>query len=134
MDKYNYLKKVFGTTNHLFRNIFHLISELPFIVLTLIGNLVVSAFAIVFYLLEKGVNSKLVSLVDAFWWSFSTATTTGYGDITPVTFYGKILGIFLMLVGTALFSIYTAFFAKAILGEDFTIRPRPKRTEPRQND
>jgi voltage-gated potassium channel len=126
-------KKIFGTTIHLFSNIFHLVFDIPFIVLTLVGNLVVSSFAICFYLLEKEVNSKLFSMVDAFWWSFATATTTGYGDITPVTFWGKILGILLMLVGTALFSIYTAFFAKAILGEDFSIRPRKKNYQEESN-
>jgi len=53
--------------------------------------------------------------MDALWWSFATATTTGYGDITPVTDTGKILSIILMLVGLALFSMYTALFAEAIL-------------------
>jgi len=124
MNKKDYLKNVFGTTEHFFANLTHLIFGLPFIVLTILGNFLVSSFAIFFYYLEKDINPKLHSLIDAFWWSFATATTTGYGDITPVTSYGKILGIVLMLVGTALFSIYTAIFAKAILGEDFSIKPR----------
>ncbi len=129
MDNNHYLKRVFGTTNHFFANLIHLVLDLPFIVLTILGNILVSLFALVFFWLEKDLNPKLSSLMDAFWWSFATATTTGYGDITPVTSSGKLLGIFLMLVGTALFSIYTAIFAKAILGEDFSIRPRKKNND-----
>jgi voltage-gated potassium channel len=49
------------------------------------------------------------------WWSFSTATNTGYGDIIPMTFAGKILGILLMLMGMALFAMYTGLFAEVIL-------------------
>lgn len=57
----------------------------------------------------------MIRYMDALWWSFATATTTGYGDITPVTDAGKILSILLMLAGLGLFSMYTALFAEAIL-------------------
>jgi voltage-gated potassium channel Kch len=33
---------------------------------------------------------------DALWWAFVTSTTTGYGDISPVTFWGRAVGVFLM--------------------------------------
>ncbi len=120
----HYLVKMFGTTVHVFSNIFHLICSMPFIVLTIIGNLTVGFFAVAFFTLEKDINPKIHSFIDCLWWSFATATTVGYGDITPQSHGGKILGIFLMLVGTALFAIYTAFFSKAIWGEDLVIKPR----------
>jgi voltage-gated potassium channel len=53
--------------------------------------------------------------MDAIWWGFATATTTGYGDIIPVTNAGKFLSIILMLSGLALFSMYTALFAETII-------------------
>lgn len=90
-----------------------------FLYLTLIGNTIIVSFAFIFWNLEKGYNHKLISFIDALWWSFATATTVGYGDITPVTMFGKILGIFLMLTGTAIFASYTALFAEAILGVEF---------------
>lgn len=127
MNEKQYLKRVFGTTLHIFGNIFHLVFSLPFLVLTILGNSIISIFALFFYYIEHDVNSKIQSMIDCFWWSFATATTVGYGDITPATFGGKILGIFLMLVGTALFATYTALFARAVLGEDFEIRPRGHR-------
>ena len=87
-----------------------------FVSLSLLGNFVVFLFAGLFYSIEKGINPNLNESIDAIWWSFSTVTTVGYGDLIPVTFIGKILGIMLMLFGTALFATYTALFANAFLG------------------
>jgi voltage-gated potassium channel len=86
-----------------------------FIVLTFLGNGFISLCGLIFYHIEKGTNPAVGELIDGFWWAFATATTTGYGDITPVTLPGKLLSIFLMLSGLALFAMYTALFAESIL-------------------
>lgn len=39
------------------------------------------------------------SVAQAIWWAVVTLTTVGYGDITPVTFAGKLLGIIIMILG-----------------------------------
>ena len=95
--------------------IFSLIKSPVFILLTFLGNSLIGLFSFIFYWVEAGINPKLHSFIDALWWGFATATTTGYGDITPVTIKGKILGILLMLTGTALFAMFTALFAETIL-------------------
>jgi voltage-gated potassium channel len=88
----------------------------PYVMLlTLIGNSSIILASTLFYHLEKDVNKNVGSIIDALWWGFATATTTGYGDITPVTHIGKALGICLMLAGTALFAMFTALFAEIIL-------------------
>lgn len=92
-----------------------LIKSPVFILLTILGNSLIGLFSIVFYLLESPTNPKIHSFIDALWWGFATATTTGYGDITPVTTFGKLLGILLMLTGLALFGMFTALFAETIL-------------------
>ncbi len=92
-----------------------LMTSAPFILLTFLGNGLIGLFSLIFYFIEARENPKLLSFIDALWWGFSTATTTGYGDITPVTFQGKLLGILLMLTGTALFAMFTALFAETIL-------------------
>jgi voltage-gated potassium channel len=92
-----------------------LITSPVFILLTIVGNSFIGLCSFFFYTLEKDINPKMHHFIDALWWGFATSTTTGYGDITPVTHAGKILGMFMMLMGLALFSIYTALFADVIL-------------------
>ena len=51
---------------------------------------------------------------DGIWWAFVTATTVGYGDISPDTTYGRLIAMALMLVGIGLIgsltSTLTSFF------------------------
>lgn len=89
-----------------------------FLSLSFFGNSFIITFAYLFFHLEQNVNPSLKSFIDALWWAYATATTVGYGDVTPITFWGKVLGILLMLSGTALFAIFTAIFAQAILEDD----------------
>jgi voltage-gated potassium channel len=91
-----------------------------FLLLTLIGNGFIAVCAGFFFMIERGINPNVNHYIDGLWWAFATATTTGYGDITPKTHEGKILSVVLMLSGLALFAMYTALFAEAIL----TIKPR----------
>lgn len=98
---------------------FELLRSPTFIFITFLGNSLIALFAWLFYLLEKDMNPNLHGFIDALWWSFATATTVGYGDIIPLTFHGKILGILLMLLGTAYFAIYTAFFAQVFFKDAF---------------
>ena len=58
-----------------------------------------------------------MSFSDGLWWSFVTATTVGYGDISPSTIPGRIIATVLMLVGIGLIgsltsTITTLFFQK----------------------
>jgi voltage-gated potassium channel len=97
------------------KEITYLVRSPFFILLTIVGNAFILFCSYLFWVLESGENTKLEKYIDAIWWAFSTATTTGYGDITPVTNSGKLLGIFLMLIGLALFAMYTALFAETII-------------------
>ncbi len=97
------------------KEIFLLITSTVFILLTVVGNLIIGLFSYAFYHFEHANNPKINQFVDALWWGFATATTTGYGDITPTTTIGKFLGMTLMLVGMAFFGMFTAIFAETIL-------------------
>ena len=96
----------------------HLIFSMPFLSITFMSQILISLFAFGIYTLELDINQNINSFLDALWWSVATVTTVGYGDIIPQTPLGKVLGIFLMMTGTALFATYTALFAHAILEDD----------------
>lgn len=55
-----------------------------------------------------------MSFQDSLWWSFVTATTVEYGDLSPTTAIGRIIAALLMLVGIGLLgsltSTITTFF------------------------
>lgn len=78
--------------------------------------LVVSAAAI--FLAAVAISYfEHMSFQDALWWSFVTATTVGYGDISPASGIGRIIACMLMLVGIGLIgsltSTITSFFFRS---------------------
>lgn len=52
--------------------------------------------------------SEKVSFETALWWSITTATTVGYGDISPATGLGKIAAVIDMLIGIGLIGMLTS--------------------------
>src|SRR4029079_10746610 len=69
--------------------------------------------AVAFTLVEDvGEHGRVHSFGDALWWSAATITTVGYGDIAPVTFIGRVVGVFTMVVGIGTFAIITAKVAE----------------------
>ncbi len=62
-------------------------------------------------------EASIRELKDALWWSLSTITTVGYGDLYPTTFEGKLVAAALMLSGIALFSAAAGMFGSWIMRE-----------------
>jgi voltage-gated potassium channel len=60
-----------------------------------------------------GANIRTAS--DALWWCMATITTIGYGDVFPVSNAGRLVGVWLMIVGVGLFGTFTAFVANAFV-------------------
>ena len=60
-------------------------------------------------------DAKITTAQDAMWFIWQTITTTGYGDIVPVTGEGRLVGIIVMTAGTALVGTLTGFLANAFL-------------------
>lgn len=48
---------------------------------------------------------------DGLWWAFTTITTVGYGDRYPTTSEGRILAVFLMILGISLLGVVSATIA-----------------------
>lgn len=64
------------------------------------------------------------SIPAAMWWCIVTLTTTGYGDMFPVTFWGRVIAGATMLMGLVLFGILLNIVGKTIMvmlfGEQIT--------------
>jgi voltage-gated potassium channel len=56
-------------------------------------------------------GSHIHTFGDAVWWACVTITTVGYGDVTPVTFLGRIIAVGVMIAGIALLGTVTATLA-----------------------
>jgi voltage-gated potassium channel len=63
------------------------------------------AAATVVFLIENKDNKGFETYGNAIWWAFVSITTTGYGDITPITPWGRTVSIFVLLSGTIVLSL-----------------------------
>ncbi len=61
-----------------------------------------------YYGFEHGANTRVHDFGDALYWSFLTATTVGYGDVTPVTSEGRVLAGFVVFMGIGLVGYVSA--------------------------
>lgn len=55
------------------------------------------------YEAQVGANDKILNYVDAMYFTVTTLSTTGYGDITLVGTTGKLLSVVIMIFGISLF-------------------------------
>lgn len=67
---------------------------------------------------DVGTDGRIHSFFDSLWWSLSTITTVGYGDIYPVTTAGRLVAGVTMLVGISTFAVVTARIAQFLVRSD----------------
>jgi voltage-gated potassium channel len=53
----------------------------------------------------------------ALWWAVVTLTTTGYGDVVPVTLPGRIVAALVMISGLGVFGLWTGILATGFAAE-----------------
>ena len=93
------LRQLRGALRH---HRFHWVAAIA--LLTVLGG------AIAEYYVERGAGG-VTSFGDALWWAIVTATTVGYGDLSPVTPAGRVIAVVLMLVGIGVIGAFTATIA-----------------------
>ncbi|MFO7848805.1 MAG: potassium channel family protein [Spirochaetia bacterium] len=70
--------------------------------------IILVAFSMVGILMfEEGVNKAFSTVWDTFWYSIVTITTVGYGDKSPITVGGKVVGLLLMGMGVIVLAAVT---------------------------
>jgi voltage-gated potassium channel len=66
---------------------------------------------------RHGHDATIKTFGAALWWSFSTITTVGYGDYSPVTATGRLVAVSLMVCGIALLGVVTASIATWLIDQ-----------------
>ncbi|MBW1878777.1 MAG: ion transporter [Deltaproteobacteria bacterium] len=74
------------------------------------------------YLVETGKNDKIAYLSDGFWWAIVTLTTVGFGDITPQTLEGRLVGAALMVGGMFTLALFAGIAGHTLLSGVLSIR------------
>ena len=60
---------------------------------------------------------KFSSIPETMWWALITLTTVGYGDVSPITPVGKIIGAFTALSGVCTVALLTGIVGSAFASQ-----------------
>jgi voltage-gated potassium channel len=70
------------------------------------------------HVLERGVQPLAFGSIPAtLWWAVATLTTTGYGDVVPITPLGRLVAALVMICGLGVFGLWTGILATGFAAE-----------------
>jgi voltage-gated potassium channel len=70
------------------------------------------------YYVERDVQpGAFGSVPAALWWAVATLTTTGYGDVVPITPLGRLIAAAVMICGLGVFGLWTGILATGFAAE-----------------
>lgn len=81
------------------------------LVLGLVAVAVLISGSLMYWAEADAQPDKFGSIPRALWWAIVTLTTVGYGDVYPVTIFGRILAAFISITGVMLIALPTGLFA-----------------------
>jgi voltage-gated potassium channel len=84
-------------------------------VTTLLGGITI-------YLVEGRLNPDIHNVADGIWWALVTVTTVGFGDITPVTLLGRIIGAVMMVGGMFTLALFAGIVGSSLVSGVLSIR------------
>jgi voltage-gated potassium channel len=90
--------------------------------LMLMSVLLLLASSLMYAVEQQAQPEAFSSIPAAMWWAIATITTVGYGDIYPVTSWGKLFGSLVAIFGIAMFALPTAVLGAAFLEELRSLR------------
>ena len=89
-----------------------------------VGFIILFGGAYIVYIIEKAsTEASINNMANGLYWALITVTSVGYGDISPVTWAGKIMSGIFALVGCAFFAL-----PAGILGSGFALQVAKQRS------
>lgn len=79
--------------------------------------LLVVASSLLYFVESDAQPDVFGSIPDAMWWGVVTLTTVGYGDVYPITTFGKIAGAIISVLGIGLFALPAGIIASGFASE-----------------
>jgi len=76
--------------------------------------MVTLAVGLILFLIDPNIKSPF----DGIWSAWVTMTHVGFGDVVPISFFGRLLAAGLILFGLVFFSLFTALVSVALIGRN----------------
>jgi voltage-gated potassium channel len=90
----------------------------PLLSVLVIFLMVLFLASVAVYFLERDVQPETFgNIPSALWWAVATLTTTGYGDVVPITPLGRLVAAFVMICGLGVFGLWTGILATGFAAE-----------------
>lgn len=95
-----------------------------FIFLGLAALSIMTFFSALIFFVEHETNPAFRDFLSAAYFTVSTMTSVGFGDVVPVTSAGKIIAMVMMLLGTFIFVSFTGVVASTVLELELKIKTK----------
>jgi len=90
----------------------------PLLSVLVIFLMVLFLASVAVYYLERDVQpATFGNIPSALWWAVATLTTTGYGDVVPITPLGRLVAALVMICGLGVFGLWTGILATGFAAE-----------------
>ncbi len=90
----------------------------PLLSVLVIFLMVLFLASVAVHFLERDVQPVAFGSIPAtLWWAVATLTTTGYGDVVPITPLGRLVAAFVMICGLGVFGLWTGILATGFAAE-----------------
>ena len=90
----------------------------PLLSVLVIFLMVLFLASVAVYFLERDAQPVAFGSVPAaLWWAVATLTTTGYGDVVPITPLGRLVAAVVMICGLGVFGLWTGILATGFAAE-----------------
>jgi len=75
------------------------------------------ASSMMYFAEHEAQPQEFSSIPAAMWWAIATLTTVGYGDVYPVTLWGKFIACIIAITGIGMFALPTGILGAAFVEE-----------------